>query len=115
VHHLASLAPNPRNLIVLAGFQVPGTRGRDLLDGATSLKAHGRYFSVRASVLGLDEFSCHADADQIVAWLAAAPSAPHTCFTVHGEPDAAATLASRITRELGWCAVPARNGELVRT
>jgi metallo-beta-lactamase family protein len=115
VHHLAGLAPDPRNLIVLAGFQVPGTRGRDLLDGATAIKAHGRYIPVRARVLGLDEFSCHADADQLLAWLGSAPRAPRTCYTVHGEPEASEALAARIHHELGWCAVPARDGEKVRT
>jgi Cft2 family RNA processing exonuclease len=38
VHHLAHLAPQPRNLILLPGFQVAGTRGRALLDGAAALK-----------------------------------------------------------------------------
>jgi metallo-beta-lactamase family protein len=115
VHHLAGLAPDPRNLIVLAGFQVPGTRGCDLLDGATTIKAHGRYVPVRAEILGLDEFSCHADADELLAWLAAAPEPPRTCLTTHGEPDAAAALANHIQHALGWCAVPARDGEKVRT
>ena len=46
VHHLAGLAPDPRNVIVLAGFQVAGTRGRDLLDGARTIKAHGRYIPI---------------------------------------------------------------------
>lgn len=114
VHHLAALAPDPRNLILLAGFQVPGTRGRALLDGATTIKAHGRYIPVRAQVLGLDEFSCHADADEILTWLRTAPRPPETCFVVHGEPTAAATLADRITRELGWCAVAPRLLEKVR-
>jgi metallo-beta-lactamase family protein len=115
VHHLAGLAPHPRNLIVLAGFQVPGTRGRDLLDGATAIKAHGRYIPVHARVLGLDEFSCHADADQLVAWLASAPTEPDTCITVHGEPGAAAALAARVHHDLGWTAVPARDGERITT
>jgi metallo-beta-lactamase family protein len=78
------------------------------------LKAHGRYFPVRAEILGLDEFSCHADADQLLNWLRTAPAAPRNCYTVHGEPDAAATLADRIVGELDWYAVAARNGEVVR-
>jgi metallo-beta-lactamase family protein len=114
VHHLAALAPDPRNLIVLAGFQVPGTRGRALLDGASMIKAHGRYIPVRASVLGLDEFSCHADADEILDWLRAAPRPPGICYVVHGEATASATLADRIVREIGWCAVAPRMGERVR-
>jgi metallo-beta-lactamase family protein len=112
VHHLVGMAPNPRNLIMLAGFQVPGTRGRDLLDGAPTIKAYGRYVPVRARVVGLDEFSCHADAGQLIEWLGTCASTP-ACFTIHGEPDAAAQLASRIRNELHWCAVPARDGESV--
>jgi metallo-beta-lactamase family protein len=115
VHHLAGLAPDPRNLILLAGFQVAGTRGRTLVDGATAIKAHGRYVPVRAEVAALDEFSCHADADEIVAWLTAAPRPPQTCFVVHGEATAADILAGRLARELGWCAVVPHQGERVRT
>jgi metallo-beta-lactamase family protein len=115
VHHLAGLAPDPRNLIVLAGFQVPGTRGYDLLQGAKVFKAHGRYVPVRAQVLGMAEFSCHADRNQILDWLRTAHQAPRVCFTVHGEPAAARSLATGIHDELGWCAVAARPGERVRT
>jgi metallo-beta-lactamase family protein len=114
VHHLAGLAPDPRNLILLVGFQVAGTRGRALLDGARTLKAHGRYIPVRAQVMGLDEFSCHADADELLAWLRGAPRAPQTCYVVHGDPDAAAALVDRISAELGWCAVAPHLGERVR-
>jgi metallo-beta-lactamase family protein len=113
VHHLAGLAPDPNNLIVLAGFQVPGTRGWDILHGATAIKAHGSYIPLRAGVLGLDDFSCHADADQLLAWLRRAPRPPHNCYVVHGEPDAADTLARRIHTELGWCAIAPRDGEKV--
>ncbi len=114
VHHLAALAPDPRNLIVLAGFQVPGTRGRALADGVTEVKAFGRYIPVRARVAALDEFSCHTDADGMLAWLARAPRRPDGCFVVHGEQAAADTLAGRIRGDLGWTAVVPRQGERVR-
>jgi metallo-beta-lactamase family protein len=113
VHHLAHLAPQPRNLILLPGFQVPGTRGRALLDGATALKMFGGYVAVRAEILAVDEMSAHADADAILAWLGRSPAAPDSCFVVHGEPPASAALAGRIHRELGWCAVVPRHAERV--
>jgi metallo-beta-lactamase family protein len=113
VHHLAHLAPQPRNLILLPGFQVPGTRGRALLDGARSLKMFGGYVPVRAEVVGAEEFSAHVDADGMLAWLRDAPRPPQTCYVVHGEPGAAATLAQRIDDELGWCAVRPRHAERV--
>jgi len=113
VHHLEHLAPQPRNLILLPGFQVAGTRGRALLDGATTLKMFGRYVPVRAEVAGIDELSAHADADGLLAWLRSAPSPPHTCYVVHGEPAPASTLAARIGTELGWPAVLPRYAERV--
>jgi metallo-beta-lactamase family protein len=113
VHHLEHLAPQRRNLILLPGFQVAGTRGRALLDGAPALKMFGRYVPVRAEVVSLPEFSAHADADGILAWLRSAPGAPRICYVVHGEPAAAAALAARIDAELGWCAVAPRHAERV--
>jgi metallo-beta-lactamase family protein len=100
-------------LILLPGFQVPGTRGRALLDGARTLKMFGGYVPVRAEVVGDDEFSAHVDADGMLDWLRTAPRPPETCYVVHGEPGAAAALAQRIDDELGWCAVRPRHAERV--
>ena len=48
LHHLKVMAPNPRNHIVFAGFQVGGTRGAHLVAGARDVKIHGEYVSVKA-------------------------------------------------------------------
>jgi metallo-beta-lactamase family protein len=114
VHHLKHQLPDPRNTVVLVGYQVPGTRGRDLVDGVRQLKMHGQYVRVRAEVVDLAEFSVHADADETIAWLSSAPRQPRACYVVHGEPAASAALADRITDELGWLAVVPRDGEKVR-
>jgi metallo-beta-lactamase family protein len=114
VHHLAHQLPDPRNLVVLTGFQAEGTRGRDLARGATHLKMHGRYVSVRAEIIDVPDFSVHADADELVAWVASAPEPPQTVYVVHGEAPASAALARRIETELGICAVVPRLGERVR-
>jgi metallo-beta-lactamase family protein len=113
VHHLAHLAPDERNLILLPGFQVSGTRGRSLLDGATSIKMYGRYFPVRADVVGVEELSAHVDADGALAWLRSAPRPPKVCYVVHGEANPARALAERVAQELGWCAVVPRHAERV--
>jgi metallo-beta-lactamase family protein len=106
VHHLERLLPDSRNVIVLPGFQVEGTRGRSLLDGATSLRMFGGDVPVRAEVVGLQEFSAHADSDALVAWLDSAPTKPRTCYVVHGEPRSAEALAARIRTQL-HCSVSA--------
>jgi metallo-beta-lactamase family protein len=114
VHHLAHQLPDPRNCVVLTGFQAVGTRGRDLVEGARHVKMHGRYVQVRAEVVQVPDFSVHADADELTAWVASAPSLPRTVYVVHGEARASAALAHRLEDELGVCAVVPRLGERVR-
>jgi metallo-beta-lactamase family protein len=104
VHHLEHQLPHARNSVILTGYQVAGTRGRALADGARAVKIHGRYVSVAAEIVNLRGFSAHADADQMVEWLRPSP-VPRTAFVVHGEPDAAAALAAQLGVELGWTAV----------
>jgi metallo-beta-lactamase family protein len=93
LHHLARLLPNWRNSVVLVGFQARGTRGRLLVDGARSVRMHGREVPVRADVVDLPAFSVHADSHELVAWLDAATAEPDMTYLVHGEPDAAGALA----------------------
>ena len=102
LHHLKALAPHPRNLLVFPGFQVGGTRGATIIGGASSVKIHGEYVSVKAEVSHLEGFSGHADADGLMAWLRGFDAAPSHCFVVHGEPAAADALRLRIQDELGW-------------
>ncbi len=114
LHHLRHQLPQPRNTVVLAGFQVPGTRGRQLLEGARTVKIHGKYVPVRADVVAAPEFSAHADADELVAWLHRSPRRPETAFVVHGEPDASWAFADRLNKQLDWTAVVPRYLETVR-
>lgn len=113
VHHLKHQLPDPRNTVVLTGYQAQGTRGRQLREGAREVKIHGRYVQVRAEVVDVEDFSVHADADEMLHWLSAMPGAPGTAYVVHGEPEAAAHLATRVEDDLDWCAVVPRHGEQV--
>jgi metallo-beta-lactamase family protein len=113
VHHLAHQLDDPRNCVVLTGYQAEGTRGRQLLDGARHLKMYGRYVPVRAEVVYVPDFSVHADADELVAWVRSGVGLPRTVYCVHGEPHAAEALARRVEAELGVCAVVPREGERV--
>lgn len=114
VHHLAHQLPDRRNTVVLTGYQAEGTRGRQLADGARHVKMHGRYVPVRAEVVVIQDFSVHADAGELVAWLSGMPQEPRAVYVVHGERPASEALARRIEDELGWCAVVPRLGERVR-
>lgn len=113
VHHLRNLLPHPRNSVILTGYQAVGTRGRDLLEGAGQVKIMGQYVRVRAEVVADDEFSVHADADELLGWLQQMPTPPQTVYLVHGEPDASAALATRVREALDCAVVTPRLGERV--
>jgi len=111
--HLSRLAPDPRNHVVFAGFQVGGSRGARLLAGDREVKIFGEYVPVRATITGLEGFSGHADAEELLHWLRQMPGAPRQTFVVHGEPDAADALRLRIKDRLGWAARVPQHGETV--
>jgi metallo-beta-lactamase family protein len=102
LHHLKRLLPDPANHVVFAGFQAPGTRGAHLVGGAREVKIHGAWHPVRAGVTGLDGFSAHADADELIDWMRGFRSPPGQVYVTHGEPEAADRLRVRIANELGW-------------
>ena len=104
LHHLVAFAPDPRNAIVLCGFQAGGTRGATIASGARSVRIYGQDVAIHAEVVQLAAASSHADGPEIVEWLRSAPRPPREVFVTHGEPDAADAMRLRIKRELGWSA-----------
>lgn len=107
LHHLKAFAPDPRNMVLFAGFQAAATRGATLLGGADAVKIHGQYVPVRAEVVSMDSLSAHADYSEILTWLHTFPQPPKKTFITHGEPAAADELRRRIQETLGWsCEIP---------
>jgi len=102
LHHIARLAPDRKNAILLAGFQAEGTRGRALEDGAKTLRIHGADVPIHAEVVNLRQFSAHAGQSELMRWLSGMPSAPRQTYLTHGEPEASAALKSKIEATYKW-------------
>ncbi len=102
LHHLKIFAPDPRNTILLTGFQPAGTRGAALLHGTKELKIHGEMVPVKAEIVSLDMLSAHADQHELLDWLSAFKKTPRMTFITHGEPEAAEGLRLAIQRKLNW-------------
>jgi metallo-beta-lactamase family protein len=102
LHHLVQGLPDPRYTVTFVGFQAPGTRGRDLCDGAAAVKIHGQVVPVRAAIQKLDSLSSHADSTEILRWLRGFSRPPDVTYLVHGEPGPMEALRTSITKELGW-------------
>lgn len=112
LNHLKAMAPDPRHHIVFPGFQVSGTRGAKMIEGATEVKIFGEYVPVKAQISHLEGFSGHADANELMGWMRGFGHAPRQTFVVHGEPKASDALRLRIADELGW---PVRTPEHLAT
>jgi metallo-beta-lactamase family protein len=102
LHHLKHYLGDPRNTVLLAGYQAPGTRGDRLARGEPTLKIHGQEWPVRAEIVQLDTMSAHADYGEILGWLGGFRHAPRKLFITHAEPQAAAAMRRHIEEQLGW-------------
>jgi metallo-beta-lactamase family protein len=110
LHHLRRLLPDPRNTVILVGYQSIGTRGRALADGARTLKLFGSVVDVHAEIAEVKEFSVHADSDEMITWLSTASEKPGHIFIVHGESDAGTHFQGLLSEGLGWSStIPDRN------
>ncbi len=113
LHHLISMAPDPRNTLVMVGYQAAGTRGRRILDGEQKVKVHGEWVPINCHVEDIGGLSAHADADEILHFLGTLAHPPQSMYLTHGEPDSAEALRVRIQHELGWEAETPVLGEIV--
>ncbi|MGE5198405.1 MAG: MBL fold metallo-hydrolase, partial [Rhodospirillaceae bacterium] len=92
LHHLRGALPKKRNTVLFVGYQAAGTRGRQLLEGAETVKIHGHLVPVAARIERIDSMSAHADAGEIMQWLRGFTRAPRMTYIVHGEPPSQAAL-----------------------
>lgn len=108
LHHLKVRLPFPENIVLMVGYQAAGTRGRSLLDGASTIKIHGEHVPVRADVKYISSFSAHADYNEVLNWLEGLNNkAPKTVFLVHGENDALIAMEQKIKERFAWnCYIP---------
>jgi metallo-beta-lactamase family protein len=113
LHHLAACLPEPKNTVVFVGFQAEGTRGRKLVEGATSIKIFGETILVSAKIAQLNSMSAHADRREIVDWLRTFAKPPANTYLVHGEPRAQDALNERIVSTFGWAVHIPQHGEKV--
>lgn len=113
LHHFKRIAPGAGNVILLPGFQAPGTRGAALVSGATEIKMHGGYVPVKARVEHVDAFSAHADRDGLLRWLGSAATPPGEVVLVHGEPVAADALRRSVEEKLSLPCRVAEHGQTI--
>ncbi len=83
-HHFKHNIWRPESSVVFTGFQVQGTLGRYIIDGAKTARIFGEEMVIRAKVYTIGGFSAHADRKELLEWLETLTNKPKV-FITHGE------------------------------
>jgi metallo-beta-lactamase family protein len=86
LHHLWNNIEDPRNTVLITGFQAVDTLGRKLIERWPEVRIFGEPKRVRAEISSLDELSGHADQSELLSWIRPLAPGLRRVFLVHGEP-----------------------------
>lgn len=100
--YLETEAQNPKNTLMIVGYQAEGTRGRKILEGDKEFKCYGRWVPINMQVEEVEGLSAHADQTELLDWLSDLKEKPRQLFIVHGEKEGAQKLQEGIKDTYGW-------------
>ncbi len=101
LHHLKNNIEDPRSVILLVGFQAEHTLGRRLLERQPEVRIFGEPYQLRARVELITGYSAHADYEELTEYVRGMELGRlKHIYLVHGEEDAAQSLAEKL-RPLG--------------
>lgn len=114
LHHLLNGASDPRNTILIVGYQAEHTLGRRIVEQREMLRILGQDVPLAAEVHVLAGYSAHADRGELQRWLDAVREAGKAdgrprpkVYLVHGEKDAQEAFAERLKADDFVVEIPA--------
>jgi len=99
LHHLAQGASDPRNTVLIVGFQAEHTLGRRIVERRPMLTIFGDEVPLRAHVEIINGYSAHADRVELASWIDRVREQSRELarvWLVHGEPPAQEELATSL-------------------
>lgn len=90
-HHLKNSIENPKNTIIIVGYQAKNTLGRKLVDGDKKVKIFDDFFKVNANIEILNGYSGHGDQNDLIENIKNTKGLKKV-FLVHGEEKAIDTF-----------------------
>jgi metallo-beta-lactamase family protein len=98
LHHLKNNIEDPRNTVLIVGWQAPYTLGKRLVDREPMVKIFGEEYRLRARVEIIDGFSAHADREGLLEYGRQINSSRlKVVFVVHGEEPSSLALADGLS------------------
>jgi metallo-beta-lactamase family protein len=100
-HHIKNNITNPKNTILIVGYQAANTLGRRISEGAKAITLFHENYPVQAEVAEIHGFSGHADQADLLHWLGPRATEAKRLILIHGEPEQTAVLAQK-AQQLGF-------------
>jgi metallo-beta-lactamase family protein len=99
LHHLRNNIENPRNTILIVGWQAPNTLGRRLAERETQVRIFGQLYERRAEVETIGGLSAHGGQDILVQYARSVNGRVKKIYLVHGDPAVAAVFQQKLKEE----------------
>lgn len=110
LHHLKNNIGDPRNTVLITGYQAENTLGRKIEEHWDEVPVFGEPMPLRAEVQQLHALSGHADQEEMLAWIKPIAGGLKKVFLVHGETEAQAGLAEALHSRYGLEAIAPERG-----
>lgn len=111
-HEKKYLSDSTTRLLII-GYQVKGTLGRDLQNGAKIVHILGEDIPVNAKIEVIDSYSAHADQDRLLYWISKFNKSIKKIFIIHGEQTAENAILHQIEAKGGINTYIPKFGETV--
>lgn len=98
-HHLKYNLWRKDSSIVFVGYQVVGTLGRTIVDGAKTVNLLGETICISANIRTLNSTSSHADMNGLLDWIASYKDKPKHVFVTHGDETASVSFANLLSQK----------------
>lgn len=111
-HHLKHNLWRRECTIVFAGYQVVGTLGRIILDGADRAKLFNEEIEINAEIVELSGTSSHADIEGLLEWAKGFTPKPKHIFVTHGQESVSEYFSDYLFDEARLHSSVPYNGEI---
>jgi metallo-beta-lactamase family protein len=111
LHHLKNNIGDPRNTVLITGYQAEHTLGRKIEEGWKEVPIFGEPMPLRAEVERLDALSGHADREELLAWMKPIAGGLKKVFLVHGETDQQTAFVKAIHERYGIDVIAPQRGQ----
>jgi metallo-beta-lactamase family protein len=99
LHHLRNNIEDPKNTVLIVGFQAEYTLGRRIVERQRQVKIFGLMRDLKAQVKIMNEFSAHAGRSELIAFGKRFAGTECQVFLVHGETESMGALRAALEAE----------------